>query len=144
MTHRPGPHPGPIIDFLREFIELGCLIIQQDNDLPETYAQALAMMFEPGDLEIYRRPKRSARLSHERVARFSDYSEYGIDDDELSPLQQEFQCLFVTVGGMEACLGAIESQVEDPERSDAKLKTVLLLLTLVSRVSQNVCIDYRF
>ncbi|KAI9234743.1 MAG: hypothetical protein BYD32DRAFT_438947 [Podila humilis] len=133
LERRLGPHPGPIIDFLREFIELACLIIQQDNDLPETYAQALAMMFEPGDLEIYRRPKRPARLSHERVARFSDYSEYGLDDDELSPLQQEFQGLFVTVGGMEACLGAIESQVEDPERNDSKLKTVLLLLTLVSR-----------
>ncbi|KAG0029169.1 hypothetical protein BGZ81_004061 [Podila clonocystis] len=133
LERRPGPHPGPIIEYLRGFIELGCLIIQQDNDLPETYAQALAMMLEPGDLEIYRRPKRPARLSHERVARFSDYSEYGLDDDELSPLQQEFQRLFVTVGGMEACLGAIENQVEDPERNDAKLKTVLLLLTLVSR-----------
>ncbi|KAF9310793.1 hypothetical protein BG003_008108 [Podila horticola] len=133
LERRPGPHPGPIIEYLREFIELGCLIIQQDNDLPETYAQALAMMMEPGDLEIYKRPKRPARLSHERVARFSDYSEYGVDDDELSPLQQEFQRLFVTVGGMEACLGAIENQVEDPERNDVKLKTVLLLLTLVSR-----------
>ncbi|KAG0032025.1 hypothetical protein BGZ82_006708 [Podila clonocystis] len=133
LERRPGPHPGPIIEYLRGFIELGCLIIQQDNDLPETYAQALAMMLEPGDLEIYRRPKRPARLSHERVARFSDYSEYGLDDDELSPLQQEFQRLFVTVGGMEACLGAIENQVEDPERNDSKLKTVLLLLTLVSR-----------
>lgn len=109
--------------------------------MPETYAQALAMMLEPGDLEIYRRPKRPARLSHERVARFSDFSEYGLDD-ELSPLQQEFQRLFMTVGGMEACLGAIENQVEDPERSDAKLKTVMLLLTLISRVSQNARIEY--
>jgi hypothetical protein len=57
--------------FLKDFIQLGCLIVEQSNALPELYAQVMGAMFEQADLEIYKRnPKRPSRLAHvERVSR---------------------------------------------------------------------------
>lgn len=50
---------------LEEFVELGCLILQQDKALPELFGEVMGVMFEQGDLEIYRRnPKRPSRIQH--------------------------------------------------------------------------------
>ena len=55
--------------FLKDFVHLGYLMVQQDATLPELHAQVMNSMFEQGDLEIYKRnSKRPSRLAHiERV-----------------------------------------------------------------------------
>ncbi|KAF9428041.1 hypothetical protein BGZ94_003521 [Podila epigama] len=140
LERRPNLQPGLVIAYLQEFVQLACLIIQQDNDIPEIYAQTLVMMFDQGDFEISRRnAKRSSRLSHERLARFSNYqSEFGMEDDDAPQVQLEFQSLFVSLGGISLCLETIERLAQDPERNDIKLKTILLLLTILSRIQPQV------
>ncbi|KAF9352724.1 hypothetical protein BGX26_009493 [Mortierella sp. AD094] len=94
-------------------------------------------MFEQGDLEIYKRnPKRPSRLAHvERMARFDEYpSEYGPEDDEVPQLQQDFQRLFFALGGLEICMSAIEFHMGSAEYPDVKLRNLLLLLSLISRI----------
>ncbi|KAF9113716.1 hypothetical protein BGX27_000930 [Mortierella sp. AM989] len=137
LERRPSPNNASIVMFLKDFIRLGCLIIQIDNILPELYAQIMNAMFEQGDLEIYKRnPKRPSRLAHvERMARFDEYaSEYGPEDDEVPQLQQEFQRLFFALGGLDTCMSAIEFHLVSPEYPDVKLRVLLLLLSLISRI----------
>ncbi|KAF9401029.1 hypothetical protein BGX21_002899 [Mortierella sp. AD011] len=133
----PSPNNASIVMFLKDFIRLACLIIQRDNILPELYAQIVNAMFEQGDLEIYKRnPKRPSRLAHvERMARSDEYpSEYGPEDDEVPQLQQDFQRLFFALGGLEICMSAIELHMSSAEYPDVKLRNLLLLLSLISRI----------
>ncbi|KAF8979549.1 hypothetical protein BGZ46_005284 [Entomortierella lignicola] len=137
LERRPSPNNASIVMFLKNFVRLACLIIQRDNILPELYAQVVIAMFEQGDLEIYKRnPKRPSRLAHvERMARFDEYaSEYGPEDDEVPQLQQEFQRLFFTQGGLEICMSAIEYHMGGTEYPDVKLRNLLLLLSLISKI----------
>ncbi|KAF9175067.1 hypothetical protein BGX20_008408 [Mortierella sp. AD010] len=137
LERRPSPNNASIVMFLKDFIRLACLIIQRDNILPELYAQIVNAMFEQGDLEIYKRnPKRPSRLAHvERMARSDEYpSEYGPEDDEVPQLQQDFQRLFFALGGLEICMSAIELHMSSAEYPDVKLRNLLLLLSLISRI----------
>ncbi|KAG0045590.1 hypothetical protein BGZ83_009224 [Gryganskiella cystojenkinii] len=134
---RLNPHSVSLVEYLQEFVRLACLIVQKDGTLPELYAQVLAAMFEHGDLEIYKRnPKRPSRVVHvERMARFDDYSpEYGFEAEEIFHSHQDFQKLFVSLGGMEICMKAIEEPLETPGRLDLKLQNLYLLLCLLSRI----------
>ncbi|KAF9438483.1 hypothetical protein BGZ76_007602 [Entomortierella beljakovae] len=137
LERRPTPNNNSIVMFLRDFIQLGVLIIDHDNILPDIYAQVLNAMFEQGDLEIYKRnPKRPSRLAHvERMARFDDYApEYGPEDDEVPQLQQEFQSFFFGLGGLDTCMKAIEFHMNSTESPDSKLRSLLSLLALISRI----------
>lgn len=49
-------------------------------------------------------------------------------------LQQQFIALFSNLGGLEICLSAIECGVESAEYPDIKLKSLHMLLSLMSRV----------
>ncbi|KAF9091841.1 hypothetical protein BGX23_004831 [Mortierella sp. AD031] len=135
VEKRPNPHTKAIVDCLEDFVELGCLMLQQDNTLPDMFGRVLRAMFEQGDLEMYRRsPKRPSRLTH-GMPRYQEYpSEYMTEDEEVPQLQQQFITLFSNLGGLEICLDAIESGIDSVEYPDVKLKTLDVLVGLVSRM----------
>ncbi|KAF9905687.1 hypothetical protein EC991_001361 [Linnemannia zychae] len=132
---RPNAHSKAIVRCLEEFVELGCLILQQDNALPEMFGQVMGAMFEQGDLEMYRRnPKRPSRNQH-GMARYQDYpSEYTTEDEDVPHLQQQFIALFTSLGGLDICMDAIENGIESTECPDIKLKSLHMLLGLMSRL----------
>ncbi|KAG0316912.1 hypothetical protein BGZ99_006614 [Dissophora globulifera] len=137
VERRPNTYSVPIAMYLKDFVHLGILMVQQDEALPELYGQVLNAMLEHGDLEIYKRnSKRPSRLAHsERMGHFEDYvAEYGPEEEDVSQMQQEFQRLFFTLGGVEACIKAIESHVENIEYPDARLRQLQLMLSLMSRI----------
>ncbi|KAF9930001.1 hypothetical protein FBU30_001020 [Linnemannia zychae] len=135
VEKRPNVYSKSIIRCLEEFVELGCLILQQDNALPALFGQVMGAMFEQGDLEIYRRsPKRPARIQH-GMSRYQEYSsEYTIEDEDVPHLQQQFILLFMNLGGLDICMNAIESGVGSTEYPDVKLKNLHMLLGLMSRL----------
>ncbi|KAF8941088.1 hypothetical protein BGZ58_002552 [Dissophora ornata] len=120
VERRPSTYTVAIVKLLKDFVHLGYLMVQQDATLPELHAQVMNSMFE-GDLEIYKRnSKRPSRLAHiERIGHFDEYvSEYGPEDEEVPQLQQDFQRLFSTLGGVDTCMNAIESHLEGEEYPD--------------------------
>ncbi|KAF9333682.1 hypothetical protein BGZ91_011161, partial [Linnemannia elongata] len=135
VEKRPNAHTKTIVSCLEEFVELGCLILQQDKALPELFGEVMGVMFEQGDLEIYRRnPKRPSRIQH-GMSRYQEYpSEYTTEDEDVPHLQQQFIALFSNLGGLEICLSAIECGVESAEYPDIKLKSLHMLLSLMSRL----------
>ncbi|KAF9917165.1 hypothetical protein BX616_001769 [Lobosporangium transversale] len=136
LERRPSSNNSPIVLYLKAYLQLGSLIIQQDNTLPEPYAQIMSAMFEQDYLEVHKRnSKRPSRLMHlERISHFDVYStEYPPEDDEVPQLQQDFQRSFSIFGGLEACIHAIEVHMESSECAEVKLRNLLLLLGLVSR-----------
>ncbi|KAI7819439.1 hypothetical protein BC939DRAFT_460245, partial [Gamsiella multidivaricata] len=137
VERRASTHTVAIVMFLKDFIQLGCLIVEQENTLSELYAQIMNAIFEQGELEIYKRnPKRPSRLAHiERLTRFEDYaSEYGPEDDEVPQLQVEFQRLFSGLGGLEICMKAIEYHLNNSEQPEVRLLNLQLMLGLISRI----------
>ncbi|CAO3573904.1 unnamed protein product [Mortierella alpina] len=137
IERRPSPLNPTIVLYLQDFVRLGCAIVGKDGSLPDLYADVLTAMFEKGDLEIYRRnPKRPSRIAHvERMTRFQEYaSEYSTEEDEVSLLQQDLQRLFSSLGGVDACIAAIESHSESTESADVKIKYLSQLLGLISRI----------
>ncbi|KAF9938245.1 hypothetical protein BGZ67_000390 [Mortierella alpina] len=123
IERRPSPLNTTIVLYLQDFVRLGCAIVRKEGFLPDLYADVLTAMFEKGDLEIYRRnPKRPSRLAH--VER----------EDEVSQLQQDLQRLFSSLGGVDACVTAIESHLESAENVDVKIKYLSQLLALISRI----------
>ncbi|KAF9573119.1 hypothetical protein EC968_008968 [Mortierella alpina] len=134
---RPSPLNTTIVVYLQDFVRLGCAIVKKEGFLPDLYAEVLTAMFEKSDLEIYRRnPKRPSRLAHmERMTRFQEYaSEYSTEEDEVSQLQQDLQRLFSSLGGVDACITAIETHLESAETADVKIKYLGQLLGLISRI----------
>ncbi|KAF9957098.1 hypothetical protein BGZ72_002145 [Mortierella alpina] len=137
IERRPSPLNTAIVLYLQDFVRLGCVIVRKQGFLPDLYADVLTAMFEKGDLEIYRRnPKRPSRIAHvERMARFQEYaSEYSTEEDEVSQLQQDLQRLFSSLGGVDACITAIESHLDSAENADVKIKYLNQLLGLISRI----------
>ncbi|KAG0375629.1 hypothetical protein BGX24_008849 [Mortierella sp. AD032] len=132
---RPNAHSNTIASCLNEFVELGCLILQQDRALPDLFGQVMGAIFEQGDLEMYRRnPKRPSRIQH-GMSRYQDYpSEYTTEDEDAPHLQQQFISLFTNLGGLDICMDAIESGMESTEYPDIKLKSLHMLLGLMSRL----------
>ncbi|KAG0306868.1 hypothetical protein BGZ97_000587 [Linnemannia gamsii] len=135
IDKRPNTHTKTIVRCLEEFVELGCLILEQDKALPELFGEVMSAMFEQGDLEIYRRnPKRPSRIQH-GMSRYQEYpSEYTTEDEDVPHLQQQFVGLFSNLGGLEICLCAIEGGIESTEYPDIKLKNLQVLLSLMSRL----------
>ncbi|KAI1320684.1 hypothetical protein EDD11_010218 [Mortierella claussenii] len=75
------------------------------------------------------------RLPSREISHFEDYSsEYAPEDDEVPQLQLDFQRRFFSLGGLEICIGAIEAHMDSAEQPETKLRNLLLLLGLVSRI----------
>ncbi|KAG0229118.1 hypothetical protein BGW42_001784 [Actinomortierella wolfii] len=133
MERRNGIHA--MEPFLSSIIQLAILMVEQDRTIPDSYAQTVQALFHQGEFDSYRRTRRASRMLHaERVSYDDTMSNYGYEDQDLAHVQRNFQIIFQQLGGMEACLTAMESHLEDMERWDIKLRQLLSLLTLCSKI----------
>ncbi|KAF9580262.1 putative ubiquitin carboxyl-terminal hydrolase FAF-X, partial [Lunasporangiospora selenospora] len=122
IDHRRSSQIPSATMYLQLFVQHGCLILKQENVLPEHYALAMSMVLDKRDMDAFRRnSKRASRLSN---------SDREIDNSQL---QQELRKVFTLHNGPEIFFKAIENQLSSDGRHDTKIRNLQLTLGVLSK-----------